>query len=226
MGTSTSGAGGEPLPCYLRYPLRPIKKRLGAVVWLPPSGLGSWGVGLRACETGCQNPGMQILEFNSPETVSGWHPIDDRVMGGVSTSRFTFHPDGYATFEGVVRSENGGGFASVRHSGISLGDKLTEAFRLEVRGDGRTYKLNLRMDGDFDGVNYQAPFCPPAGRWVQVLIPTGQFTARLRGRAVRNAPPLRLEMVRQMGWMVGDGQLGEFALNIRSIRCLGGNCSS
>lgn len=164
---------------------------------------------------------MHALRFNAPESVDCWTAIDDRVMGGVSTSRMTFHPDGHAVFEGVVSIDNGGGFASVRHPELRLGEVGTVGYRLQVRGDGKRYKFNLRMDAALDGVNYQALFQPPADRWVDLVLPLGVFSPRYRGQPVPNAPTLRPERVCQVGWMVADGQTGPFQLAIRTVTCLG-----
>lgn len=162
-----------------------------------------------------------LLDFQHPQTVEGWQPVDDRVMGGVSSSAFTLHPEGFAVFAGVVSLDNGGGFASVRHPHLLLGDLTTEAYRFRVRGDGKRYKLNLRTDAEFDGVNHQAIFQPPAERWVDIVLPLSMFSPRLRGRAVPGAPSLAPGRVQQVGWMVGDRQAGDFRLEIQSIQCLG-----
>lgn len=163
---------------------------------------------------------LQALDFFGLDAVEGWASIDDRVMGGVSKSRLSHHGDGYAVFLGVVSLQNGGGFASVRHSNLPLGDAQTVGYRLHVRGDGKRYKLNLRMDSDFDGVNHQAVFQPPAGRWVDVVLPLGMFSARLRGNPAPGAPALEPNRVCQVGWMVGDAQAGPFCLDIKSLVCL------
>lgn len=161
------------------------------------------------------------LDFQDPHAVEGWQPLDDRVMGGVSLSAFTHHPDSYAVFAGVVSLDNGGGFASVRHPHLLLGDPTTEAYRLRVRGDGKRYKFNLRMDAELDGVNHQAIFQPPLGRWVDIVLPLSMFSTRLRGRAVPDAPSLEPGRVQQVGWMIGDRQAGDFRLEIQSVQCLG-----
>ena len=163
---------------------------------------------------------MTNLDFSTPASVRGWEAIDDRVMGGVSSSRMVFHPEGHAVFEGVVSRANGGGFASVRHNTLRLGEASTVAYRLLVRGDGKRYKLNLRMDGAFDGINHQAVFQPPANQWADVDLPLAAFSATHRGRAVPGASALRPDQVCQMGWMVADGQTGPFVLAIRSVDCV------
>ena len=165
---------------------------------------------------------MIELHFNSAASVADWNPIDDRVMGGFSSSQLVFHQDGYAVFAGQVSSDHGGGFASVRHSDLALGDESTVGYRLQVRGDGKRYKFNLRMDAVLDGVNYQAVFQPPAGRWVDIVLPLAIFSARYRGNPVPTAPDLQPHQVRQVGWMVADVQTGPFELAIRAVTCLHG----
>lgn len=164
---------------------------------------------------------MQRLDFSIPSSVEGWSAIDDRVMGGVSSSQLRFHPEGYAVFEGEVSTANGGGFASVRHPELRLGVPGTQGYRLHVRGDGKRFKLNLRMDEGLDGVNYQAVFQPPAGRWVEILLPLNSFSPRYRGRPVPSAPPLSPAKVCQVGWMVADGQTDAFRLDIRTVTAVG-----
>ena len=114
-------------------------------------------------------PEMLFL-FDRPEAVAAWSAIDDRVMGGVSRSALRFDPAGHAVFSGQVSPDNNGGFASVR---ASVSTPLTtdiDAIELVVRGDGHSYKLNLRTDRGFDGVNYQAAFAPPAGQWATLRL--------------------------------------------------------
>ena len=163
---------------------------------------------------------MHILDFHTPECVNGWSAIDDRVMGGVSTSQLVFHPEGHAVFTGVMSTDNGGGFASVRHPAISLGDAGTVGYGLQVRGDGKRYRFNLRMDAGLDGINYQAVFEPPGGVWVDIVLPLHAFSARYRGQPVPGAAPLSPQQVCQVGWMVADRQTGPFELAIRRVTCL------
>jgi len=181
--------------------------------------LSEWG-SMTLCSDKSSRECALALDFTQATAVEGWAAIDDRVMGGLSKSSLVFHPDGYAVFTGMVSLENGGGFASVRHPCLRLGDAQTVGYRLHVRGDGKRYKLNLRMDSDFDGVNHQALFQPPAGRWVEVVIPIGMFSARRRGQPAPGAPTLVPGQVCQVGWMVGDGQAGPFALEIMNLVCL------
>ena len=89
---------------------------------------------------------------------------------------------------------------------------------LDVLGDGRRYKLNVRTDHGFDGPSYQASFDPPAGAWTDMRLPIAEFRATFRGRIVPGAPPLDPAIVRQVGFVIADKQEGTFSLAVRSIR--------
>ena len=116
--------------------------------------------------------------------------------------------------------ENNGGFASVRASVSPLPTKDIDAIELVVRGDGRRYKLNLRIDHGFDGINYQAAFAPPAGIWTRQELALADFQPTWRGRMVPDAPALRGARIEQVGLMIADRQFGGFELAIRRIRAL------
>jgi hypothetical protein len=121
-------------------------------------------------------------------------------------------------FEGVVSLDNNGGFASVRSRRGELGTPGAVSYVLEVRGDGKRYKLNLRTDDAFDGVSYQAAFETPRDQWTTVRLPVAEFRPTFRGRVVATAPPLDPARVRQVGLMIADRQAGAFSLAVRSIR--------
>ena len=158
-----------------------------------------------------------LFRFDDEGSVAGWRAIDDAVMGGVSASRLVWATPGHALFTGEVSLAHGGGFASVRSPPGDLAFPGAECYIVAALGDGRRYRLNLRTDDGFDGVNYQATFTPPAGDWCEIRLPVGAFTARFRGRAVDNAPPLDAGRVRQVGLMIADRQAGAFALALRFI---------
>ena len=161
--------------------------------------------------------GRELFHFASPQSIADWYAIDDRVMGGVSRSRFIHDPAGHAVFEGFVSLEHNGGFASVRSQPLDLSAAGTGCYVIDARGDGKRYKLSLRVDDAFDGVNYQAAFDTPPGVWTTIVLPLAEFHPTLRGQSVTCAPPLEPSRVRQLGLMIADRQAGAFALNLRSI---------
>lgn len=159
----------------------------------------------------------KLFDFEMAASVDAWSPIDDGVMGGISRSRLRHDAACHAVFEGQVSLKHNGGFASVRSHPLDLGDLGAIAYVIEVCGDGHCYKLTVRTDDTFDGVNHQAMFLPPAGAWAKIRLPLVEFHPTFRGRTVQNAPPLNPARVRQIGLMIADRQEGRFALAIRSI---------
>lgn len=158
-----------------------------------------------------------LFRFDSIAAVASWSAIDDRVMGGISSSHLRFDEGGWAVFEGHVSLERNGGFASVRSRPCAFQRAGVSAFWLEVKGDGKRYKLNLRTDDAFDGVNYQAIFVPPAGQWLDIELPLAAFQATFRGRSVSAAEPLNPAHLRQVGLMIAERQSGPFSLALRAI---------
>lgn len=155
-----------------------------------------------------------IFDFRVPSLP--WTPIDDAVMGGRSRSRFLVL-DGVAIFEGTLSLANGGGFASVRSPAGPWDLSGATGIELDVRGDGRRYKLNLKPSAAFDGVQYQAAFETAAGRREVVRLPFTGFVPRLRGRLVPDAPPLDPARVAAFGLVVADGREGAFRLGIERV---------
>lgn len=158
-----------------------------------------------------------LFDFSESHSVATWQPINDAVMGGVSSSHLHHDPAGHAVFSGHISFENGGGFASVRCQPGDFGRKDGKAYVLHVLGDGNIYKLNLRTDNAFDGINYQARFTPTADAWGTCRCTLADFVPTWRGRLVRESPPLDFAHVRQIGLMIADRQGGSFALAIQSI---------
>ena len=159
----------------------------------------------------------ELFRFDTAASVADFSPIDDRVMGGRSASRLRHDPAGYAVFEGEVSLADGGGFASVRSRPLPLGDAQAVTCRIEVLGDGKRYKLNLRTDDLFDGVTYQAMFEPVPGEWTVLRLPLASFVPTWRGSLVDSVSAFRPESLRQLGLTIGDRQAGAFALAMRSI---------
>ena len=160
---------------------------------------------------------VTLLDFTDPEDVSLWRPVDDAVMGGVSTSRLDLAEPGVARFRGNVSLENFGGFASVRTPPRDWDTAGATAFLLRVRGDGHQYKFTLRTSDRFDGIQYQARFSTPAGEWTDVRLPVDAFLPTFRGRKVPFAPALDPARVRVLGLMISDQQAGPFELLVDRI---------
>lgn len=157
-----------------------------------------------------------LFDFAKPTSVGEWHAIDDRVMGGISSSRLRHDPAGHAVFEGTVSLERNGGFASIRSTPADRGRPAAQTCFIEARTTGKRHKLNLLTDDAFDSINYQASFDPGA-TWQTLHIPLSAFRATFRGREVPGAPALDPARIRQVGLMIAERQAGAFALEVRRI---------
>lgn len=166
---------------------------------------------------------MTLLDFAHPEEAEAFSALDDRVMGGVSQSEFISvqHQDRFqAVFRGAVSLDNNGGFCSIRTSlakpVAADAEHLWIQCHNEIQWGAKTYYLNLRINGGFDGVSYRAAFTPTSTSLRYEFTAT-EFAAVFRGRPVPEAPALHFAAVEQIGLMIADSQTGPFALYIAKI---------
>jgi NADH dehydrogenase [ubiquinone] 1 alpha subcomplex assembly factor 1 len=158
-----------------------------------------------------------LFDFADPRAAAAWHPIDDRVMGGVSGSRLRHDPQGHAVFEATVSLERGGGFASVRSDPGALRLPHAQTCEIALCGNSRQFKLSLLTGNALDSVNDQAAITTAGNAWQTLRLPLAAFRASFRGREVREAPALDPARIRQGDLAIAAGQAGPFALAIRRI---------
>jgi hypothetical protein len=147
-----------------------------------------------------------------------WHITNDAVMGGRSESRFQINSDGNAVFLGHVSLENNGGFASVKnHEPQNLAG--CSIIKIRLKGDGKRYSFRLQTgsDGRVDSWSYECRFDTKDGEWIIAELPLDQFEAVFRGRSVPDAPVLDASRVQRYGFLISDGQEGNFRLEIAEI---------
>ena len=118
-----------------------------------------------------------IYDFTEENAAANWITVNDNVMGGRSEGGFSFKKK-RLIFSGNTNT-NGGGFSSIRTnpSDFSLGDK--EGLHIRYKGDGRTYKLGVRMEGK--SVSYRSNFTT-GNVWQGVRIPFDEMDVSWRGR--------------------------------------------
>lgn len=165
---------------------------------------------------------LDLYRFERPADAEVWQPVDDVVMGGVSTSQIQVTPDGIAVFSGVLSLAHGGGFASVRSRPLPVNLSTFDGLELRVRGDGQRYRLRLRTDADLDGIAYQVGFGTEPGLWQTLRFPFSAFQPTFRGWMVTDAPPLALTRIYSFGLMIADSQAGPFRLEIDWLRAYAG----
>jgi monofunctional biosynthetic peptidoglycan transglycosylase len=156
---------------------------------------------------------------------SAWRIVNDGVMGGVSESRVGRVGDALR-FEGEIRLDYSGGFASMRRPFEAAGAGDAAGFLLRVRGDGNRYRLRLYTRDAAGGENrhsHYAVFDTRAGEVTAVELRWPQFAASFRGRAV-DAPPIRAADLLGIGVMITKDDhrqgRGPFALDLLDIEPL------
>ncbi|MEF3083405.1 CIA30 family protein [Luteimonas sp. SMYT11W] len=150
-----------------------------------------------------------------------WTTLDDDVMGGHSRSRVEVRA-GVLHFSGATSLEDNGGFASIRARG-AFDLHGVPAMRLRVRGDGRAYQLRIATDARHRGsnVSWRGNFETRAGDWIEADVAFADMQPTYRG-TVLDGPTLDLSKVEEIGLLIGDGQAGDFALDVAWIRPVAG----
>lgn len=154
-----------------------------------------------------------IYDFSKPESAALLEPVDDAVMGGVSSSSFTYK-GGFTRFWGNLSLERGGGFASVRSEVGETDLSRFEGLALRSRGDGKVYQLRLQTDAA--KVFYTAEF-ESSPRWQTLHLPFRSFLPDYRGQPVEDAPELNTARIVTFGLMIANAQAGEFELELASL---------
>jgi len=155
-----------------------------------------------------------IYDFTEDNPATNWITVNDNVMGGRSEGGFSFKKK-RLIFSGTTNT-NGGGFSSIRTnpSDFSLGDK--EGLHIRYKGDGRTYKLGVRMEGK--SVSYRSNFTTGNG-WQEVRIPFDEMDVSWRGRPLsKDEHPLIKSKIRSIEFMIYDKQDGPFTLQVDWIK--------
>ena len=160
--------------------------------------------------------GERILTaFDGKDSLS-WQTVNDGVMGGRSRGGSSRTPDGSLLFTGEISLENNGGFSSIRTRPQGLQLAGYDGLQIRVRGDGRTYKLSLRMSGTSSWIAYWADFDTTEGEWTTVRIPFSKWVPTTLGRKLAG-PRLNPALVNSVGFMLYDKKAGRFSLEVDSI---------
>jgi len=118
-----------------------------------------------------------------------WAPLDDVVMGGVSSSEIVRAPHG-ATLRGATSSRNNGGFCSARTRNVDPGFNIEgrSAIAVRVKCDkGMRYKIILRDREGWDTVAWCHSFDARKGQWMDLKVPLKEFIPVFRGTTLKGA---------------------------------------
>ncbi len=136
------------------------------------------------------SPPIKPLVIVAGDGFSGWHALNDTVMGGQSSGGCSISNKGLVMDAEVI--EAGGGFVSCRSPKFSPPLDLSgySGLQIDLRADGRRYKLALACA---DGLGGLTELIPGGLRWVaefgtesdgltQVTIPFASLKASVRAR--------------------------------------------
>lgn len=173
--------------------------------------------------------GVDVIKFDDVEEVRRvWGALDDVVMGGVSDSFARASERGELVFGGQVRTENSGGFCSIRTVNFERSLDLSgfKGLRLRVRGDGKRYKLIVRCEERWDGVAHCFSFVTNKEGWTVVEAPFDEFRAVFRAKTVQGeklnpgnvvAFQLMLSKFEYDGDLNPEFEAGRFELRVSSM---------
>ncbi|MEQ8209815.1 MAG: CIA30 family protein [Lacipirellulaceae bacterium] len=165
-----------------------------------------------------KQPMRTLFDFSNPNAAKFWQAVNDGVMGGLSEGDFAIAKRGQLEFTGSLSLENNGGFASVRARSSKLKLKDGDSIVLRVRGDGRTYLLQLYVPTRKIAYSYRSEFKTVKDKWLEVELPLDKFVATWFGREVETAEKVKPPEVTGIGLMLADKQAGPFKLVVEWIK--------
>ena len=169
---------------------------------------------------------LTLADFEPGSTLPRWTTVNDNVMGGRSTGG-PYYNEGVLTFSGFTNTI-GGGFSSLRSFPARFDLSEYDAVRIRVKGDARTYRVDLRTDAWYDDheVAYQARFTPSSAaggpdRWTDITIPFTEFFPTSKGDDVTGlVPDLNPASVRRVGIIINDGIHGRFEIELDHVEAI------
>ena len=159
-----------------------------------------------------------LFEFTGADVAKEWQTVNDGVMGGVSEGKFKITNAKTLEFFGNLSLENNGGFASVRTKAKKLNLEEGDTLVAKIRGDAREYSLNLYVNKPLVAFSYRAAVPTKKGEWIEVKLPLDKFEATSFGRPVLDAGPVNPREVNALGFLLGDGKVGAFKLEVEWIK--------
>jgi NADH dehydrogenase [ubiquinone] 1 alpha subcomplex assembly factor 1 len=156
-----------------------------------------------------------LFDF-STNTASEWQAVNDNVMGGVSTGRVS-REGGKLVFTGKLSLENNGGFASIRSGSLRGMDLSAETgLNVRVRGDGRTYALNINSQAAWN-LLYRGEFKTKTGTWLEFRIPFKDLKPTYFGNTLPG-PKIDASKLGYVGFILADKKPGPFMLEVDWIK--------
>lgn len=178
---------------------------------------------------------LALADFSAPDVAEEWVCRSDAGIGGFSQASFV-SGDRLSTFSGVLSTKLPPG-RKVARSGYCylmsppcVPSIFGETFHnldgfsgleLEIRGDGRTYMLNIQTDGMQHEDLFQAGIFTRGGpHWQKVRVPFSDFLLTSLGYVQNEQTHLNINMIRSIGIGLADAIDGPFKLDIRGVTAI------
>ena len=157
-----------------------------------------------------------LYDFQDSKQKQTWFQLNDDIMGGVSSGKFSFSNDHVLTFSGKISLENKGGFASIRSKTNAMNLHSVQKFKLRVKGDGKDYYFNISSSNFVADPGFQAKFETQKGKWQEIELALNDFSPAFGSRSSKN--DLDMSKVKIIGLIISDKQAGPFKLKIDWIK--------
>jgi hypothetical protein len=152
-----------------------------------------------------------MIDFSSQEE-GRWRVTNDGVMGGLSNGRMIFKKD-HGIFMGDISLDNNGGFSSVFRAVGGLPESFDKLI-IDTEGDGQAYQLRLVVYINGYRLAYKHDFQTVSNKREKLIFQLSDFKATFRGRIMTNAPSLKSEDIKEVGFLMTKKAAGKFSLSV------------
>lgn len=158
-----------------------------------------------------------LLNPSTMKTNDKWRIVNDGVMGGLSSSKAVVNDD-KIIFSGNVSLENNGGFASLRSPVKDYNFSKFTGLEIKLKTDGKRYSISMKETTYFNGYFYTASFETKEDEWITIKLPFDQFKLYYFGRRMNSDSEIPLDKIKEISFLIGDKQAGEFKTEIDYIK--------
>ncbi|XP_055615975.1 complex I intermediate-associated protein 30, mitochondrial [Toxorhynchites rutilus septentrionalis] len=180
-----------------------------------------------------------VFNFETEEQLGKWNVTTDKDHNeGFTEAKFELGPSGFGLFHGNLESRvpkdgriKRSGYANINSQRIRKSFKRDAFYEweqyntlvLKVRGDGRSYLINLASEGSFDilwnDIYHFILYTRGGPHWQIVRIPFSKFFLSSKGRVQDIQGRVPLNRITSVGFSVGarGGHDGQFRLEFDYI---------
>lgn len=180
-----------------------------------------------------------VFNFESEKDLDRWVVTTDKDHNeGFTEAKLELSSAGFGCFHGTLESRvpkdgriKRSGYANIRSVRLRKSFKRDAFYDWEqyntlvmrVRGDGRSYLINLASEGYFDilwnDIYHYVLFTRGGPHWQYVRIPFSKFFLASKGRVQDSQGPVPLNRISSLGFSVGarGGHEGQFRLEFDYI---------